>query len=154
MQSLSHLKPDVSIEQVPTKNRIWGDGPMADAARAHDWASTPLGPLELWSETLLANVNTLLSSPLPSILFWGDEMTQIYNDAFVPLLSEDRHRGGLGQSGRVFWLDAWPTVGHQLEGALYRGETTNSTNFLVPILRDGVLQDVWWDYAYLPVYMP
>lgn len=154
MQSLSHLKPDVGIGQVQIRNRIWGEGQMAEAARAHDWASTPLGPVELWSETLLANVNTLLSSPLPSILFWGEEMTQIYNDAFVTLLSEDRHRGALGQSGRKFWHDSWPLVGHQLEAALYRGEMTTHSSLLVPIIRHGVLEDVWWNYSYIPVYMP
>jgi signal transduction histidine kinase len=127
---------------------------MADATRAHHWASTPLGPIETWSETLLGTVNMLLCSPLPTILFWGEAMTQLYNDAVLPLLTEDRSRDALGQSGRTFWHDSWPAVGHQLEGALYRGESTNTNKVLIPIYRHGVLEDVWWNYTYVPVYLP
>lgn len=136
------------------ERRIWGSGAMVEATLAHPWASTPLGPIGEWSETLIANVNTLLSSPLPSILFWGEELTQIYNDAFLPLLSADRHNGALGQSGRSFWHDTWPVVGHQLEAALYRGERTIHSSLLIPILRHGVMENVWWNYSYIPVYLP
>ena len=154
MKSVAHLKPVHSPRPAPVDNRIWGHGSMADATRSHDWESTPLGAIHTWPETLVAHVNMLLCSPLPTILFWGEEMTQIYNDAFVPLLSLDRHLGALGQSGRKFWHDTWPLVGHQLEGALYRGEQTTNPGLLIPTLRNGVLEDVWWSYSYIPVFLP
>lgn len=154
MAQAAHLVSDKNRRQTTAERRIWPTGVMADAVRAHDWAATPLGAIIGWPETLVATVNMLLASPLPMVVFWGAEMTQIYNDAFIPLLSEDRHRGALGQSARTFWHDSWPAVGHQLEGALCRGESTTRTKLLIPIYRHGVLEDVWWNYTYSPIYLP
>ena len=55
------------------------DGVMANLIRAHDWNTTPLGPLAGWSETLIATVNMALHSPFPTIVAWGPEMVFLYN---------------------------------------------------------------------------
>jgi hypothetical protein len=41
---------------------------------AVDWANTPLGPLEQWSQSLVCMVNVCLSCPFPMLLSWGPEM--------------------------------------------------------------------------------
>src|SRR5271170_6413618 len=70
---------------------------MAEFIRAHDWSSTPLGRIEDWSEALVLSANLMLSCGFPSLVFWGKELVQLYNDAFIPLLAE-RHPSGLGLS--------------------------------------------------------
>ena len=50
---------------------ITGETEMADRIRAYDWAATPLGAIEEWSETLIATVNLMLHSPFPTILSWA-----------------------------------------------------------------------------------
>ena len=68
------------------KTLITGNSEMADRIRAHNWVATPLGPIEEWSETLVATVNLMLHSPFPTILSWGPEMVFLYNDAAIPTL--------------------------------------------------------------------
>jgi PAS domain S-box-containing protein len=132
---------------------IHGNSRMAEIIRAHDWPSTPLGPLEGWSEALLLSVNLMLSCAFPSLVFWGKELVQLYNDAFIPLLAE-RHPSGLGRTAEECWWDAWQIVGPNLNRVMKDGETVFHENTLVPIVRDGRLQDIWWTYSYSPIVGP
>jgi len=77
------------------QSRIMGSGLMPELVRAFDWASTPLGPIELWSDTLISNVNQVLFSPIPAILSWGDDFTFFYNEAAIPAL-QGKHPQALG----------------------------------------------------------
>ncbi len=124
---------------------------MAELIQAHDWSSTPLGPIEDWSEALLLSANLMLSCAFPSLVFWGKELVQLYNDAFIPLLAE-RHPSGLGQTAEECWWDAWEIVGPNLKRVINDGETVFHENTVVPILRDGRLQDIRWTYSYSPIY--
>ena len=124
---------------------------MADLVRSHNWASTPLGPIDTWSESLLCSVNLMLSCQFPTVIFWGPEMLQFYNDGFRPLMAE-RHPHALGQSAPVCWKEAWHIVGPQFEAALFHGQTTYKREILVPVVRNGRLQDVYWTYSYSPIY--
>ena len=124
---------------------------MAELIRAHDWSSTPLGPIEDWSESLLLSANLMLSCAFPSLVFWGKELVQLYNDAFIPLLTE-RHPSGLGQPAQECWWDAWQIIGPNLERVMNEGETVFHENTVVPIVRDGRLQDIRWTYSYSPIF--
>jgi hypothetical protein len=93
---------------------IAGTSEMAGRIRAHDWLKTPLGPLEGWSETLLAAVNLMLHSPFPTILSWGPEMIFLYNDAAISTLTV-KHPKALGGLYRDVFSEAWDLVGHDLE---------------------------------------
>jgi PAS domain S-box-containing protein len=130
---------------IRSKNR------MAELIRAHDWSSTPLGPIEDWSESLLLSANLMLSCAFPSLVFWGKELVQLYNDAFIPLLAE-RHPSGLGQPAQKSWSDAWQIVGPNLKRVMKDGETVFHENTVVPIVRDGRLQDIRWTYSYSPIF--
>ena len=124
---------------------------MAELIRAHDWSSTPLGPIEGWSEPLLLSANLMLSCAFPALVFWGKELVQFYNDAFIPLLAE-RHPSGLGQTAQECWWDAWEIIGPNLKRVMKDGETVFHENALVPILRDGRLQNIRWTYSYSPIF--
>ncbi len=121
--------------------------------RAHKWADTPLGPIDTWPETLLCAVNLVLGSRFPTALFWGSQMIQIYNDAYLPILAE-KHPQSLGQAASECWKEAWHIVSPQLEAALYRGESAYQENVLIPVNRRGRLQDAYWTYSSSPVYGP
>jgi PAS domain S-box-containing protein len=123
---------------------------MAELIRAHDWSATPLGRIEDWSEALLLSANLMLSCAFPSLVFWGEELVQLYNDTFIPLLAE-RHPSGLGQTAKECWWDAWHIVGPNLKRVM-EGETVFHENTIVPIVRDGRLQDIRWTYSYSPIF--
>jgi PAS domain S-box-containing protein len=130
---------------------ITGNSEMAGRIRDHDWSKTPLGPIQDWSETLLATVNLMLHSPFPTVLCWGPEMVFLYNDAAIPTLTV-KHPSALGGLYSDVFQESWDLVGADVEACLYRGETAVRDNMLIPILVDGVLEDHYWSYSLIPVY--
>jgi len=130
---------------------IFGSGEMADLTRAFPWDSTSVGPIESWPETLLVVVNTMLASRHPMFLWWGDDLLQFYNDAYRPSIREDKHPRALGQPGRECWQEIWQIIGPQIDAVMTRGEASWHENQLVPINRNGKLEDVYWTYGYSPV---
>jgi PAS domain S-box-containing protein len=130
---------------------IAGQSEMATRIRAYNWSKTPLGPIEDWSETLLATVNLMLHSPFPTILSWGPEMVFLYNDAAISTLTV-KHPKALGGLYRDVFHEAWDLVSADLEACLYRGQTAVRDNMFIPILFNGVLEDHYWSYSLIPVY--
>lgn len=60
---------------------------MAGRIREHDWSRTPLGPMEEWSETLVATANLMLHSPFPTIRSRGPAMVFLHNDVAITRLT-------------------------------------------------------------------
>jgi signal transduction histidine kinase len=142
----------------PTLETLFtGSGEMAERCRAFDWACTPLGPVEEWSQSLRTMATAVLASRNPMLLFWGPDLIQFYNDAFRPSLGPTtgpapRHPRALGMPAAEFWTDVWEVVGPQIEGVMERGEAVWFEDLYLPIERGGgVLDDAWWTYSYSPV---
>ncbi len=131
--------------------RIVGGGAMAELVRRHDWRNTRLGAIEDWSDTLVAAVNLSLTSPLSFALFWGSDLTLIYNDVYRLFLN-GKHPQALGQTVREAWKEAWHIVGTSIEAAFTEGSSTHVKNRLIPVEMDGTLKDVYWTYWLNPVY--
>ena len=130
---------------------IPGNSELANRIRAHDWSASPLGPIENWSETLLATVNLMLHSPFPTILSWGPEMVFLYNDAAISTLTA-KHPSALGALYRDVFHEAWDLVRADLEACLYRGETAVRDNMFIPVLINGALEEHYFSYSLIPVY--
>lgn len=127
---------------------------MADLTRAFDWSQTPVGPVAQWPDTLLITVNTLLASRHPMFLWWGDDLIQFYNDAYRPSIGADKHPTALGQRGVDCWPEIWPIIYPQIEAVMADGDACWHEDQLVPIHRNGKLEDVFWTYSYSPVRDP
>jgi hypothetical protein len=69
---------------------------MAERIRAHDWAATPLGPIEAWPQSLKVAIGMALDSAFPTFIRWGPELIQIYNDAAVAI-HRAKHPAALGR---------------------------------------------------------
>ena len=135
-------------------SKLYGVGEMAELTRAYDWGHSSLGPIETWPEVLLNTVNTLLNSRHPMFLWWGEDLIQFYNDAYRPSLGDDKHPSALGQKGHECWPEIWPIIFPQIDAVMSCGEATWHVDQLVPINRNGILEDVYWTYGYSPVYRP
>jgi signal transduction histidine kinase len=142
---------DISLPAIKPTSKIFGSGEMADLIRAFDWSASPLGPIEKWPEALLITLNTLLANRQPSLLFWGQDLIQFYNDAFRPSIHSDKHPKALGQRGIECWAEIWHIIGPQIDAVMNRGESCWFEDQLVPFYRDGKLEDVYWTYSYSPV---
>ena len=114
--------------------------------QAVDWSATSLGPQSGWPQELLTAVRTLLPSHQPLMICWGEELLQIYNDAFAPLLG-DKHPAAMGQRAPDCWAREWQRIGPAVEdflagdGGLSHDETPLFLN------RHGYLEETYWNFS-------
>jgi signal transduction histidine kinase/CheY-like chemotaxis protein len=141
---------DIAPRGVNAGEFLAGDSEMAGLTRAFDWSSTSLGPMSGWPRSLRTLLHMLVASPHPMFLWWGPDLIQFYNDGYRPSLA-DRHPRALGARGPEFWDDIWSIIGPDIEAVMQRGESVWHTDRLVPIIRNGRLQEVYWTYSYSPV---
>jgi len=125
---------------------------MAARCRAFDWASTPLGPVSAWSQSLRTIVAIMLESRHPMFLWWGPDLIQIFNDGYKPSFGgSGRDVAALGARGREHWAEIWDIIGPQIEQVMTTGKATWHEDHLVPIERNGIIDNVFWTYGYSPV---
>lgn len=129
-----------------------GGGETGALIHGFDWSTTSLGPSERWSGALKALTRAVLHARQPMLLWWGPDLIQIYNDAFRPSLGAGKHPHAIGQPARECWSEVWPLVGAQLEDVVAKGQPSWFEEVLVPILRNGKLEDAWWTYNYSPAF--
>lgn len=124
---------------------------MARLIRTLEWASTPLGPIECWPQSLRTVVDLVLAMPSPATILWGPQHVQIYNDAYIPI-ARDRHPALLGRPVAEGWPDAYDTVIAPLVDHAQAGRATRLTDFMVPLEgRDGRLEERVFDTDWSPV---
>ncbi len=129
-----------------------GGGACGALIRSIDWSTTPLGPMATWSPSLRTTLQIMLGSRQPMFLWWGPALIQLYNDAYVPSFGRGKHPAAMGQRGVDCWGEIWPIIGPQIEGVMTRGEPTWHEDALVPIHRNGRIEEVYWTYGYSPVH--
>ena len=123
---------------------------MAQRIRAMDWSATPLGPIDRWSPTLRATVRLMLANRFPHLLWWGPELIQLYNDAYIPVPGT-KHPKALGQAGRECWPEIWHIIGPLVETPFNGGPATWMDDILLEIHRHGFLEETHFTIAYSPV---
>jgi len=131
-----------------------GGGSMGERIRAFPWANTTLGDPQFWAQGLRTTVRILLTTGHPTMIFWGPDLTCLYNDPFSRSLGPEKHPAILGASGRRAWAEVWPIVGAQIEQVLRGDGAVWHENQCVPIIRHGELQEVYWTYSYSPIDEP
>lgn len=129
-----------------------GGGEMGRRIREYDWAATSLGSPENWPASLRNSINIILSSRFPMFIWWGPDLIQFYNDAYRPSLGDTgKHPSALGQRGEECWPEIWPVIYPLIRQVLDGGESTWSEDQLIPIYRNGRLEDVYWTFGYSPI---
>jgi signal transduction histidine kinase len=128
-----------------------GGGEMGARIRAFPWTKTSLGSPGAWPQGLRTALRVLLTTQHPVFIFWGPEHLCFYNDAYSRSLGPEKHPHMLGAPGRDWWGEIWPIIGPQIEQVLRGGAATWHENQLVPIIRHGQLQDVYWTYSFGPI---
>ncbi len=127
-------------------------GEMGHLTRNNDWAQTPLGSPDQWPQSLRTTVAMILSSKFPMFLWWGEDMIQFYNDAYRPSLGDNgKHPIALGQNAADCWPEIWDIIYPLVQQVRTTGEATWSEDRLVPIYRNGKLEDVYWTFGYSPI---
>ena len=98
-----------------------GGGQAGELMRATDWAATPVGDSAAWPASLKTAVGILLHSRHPMFLWWGPELIQFYNDAYLPSFGNGKHPAAMGQRGAECWQEIWPIIWPQIDDVMSRG---------------------------------
>lgn len=126
-----------------------GSSEMATRVQVHDWAATPLGPVDNWPDSLRRTVEMLLAHPMPMALLWGDRLTQIHNDSYARLLGQ-RNGEDLGHAQEESWADFAQLHG-MLVARIRAGESVLIDEMLYRHAGSGLMKDHWYMVAYSPV---
>jgi PAS domain S-box-containing protein len=138
----------IASEKYPSFLSAGGD--MANLIRMKDWSKTSLGDPGCWPDSLKHMVSVMLENPFGMYIAWGKEFTQIYNDAFRPILGSAKHPAALGISSAVTFEEIWDTIRPMFEKVM-RGNSIRETNFMVPLNRNGFTEECYFDFAYSPI---
>ena len=93
----------------------------------------------------------MLNAGHPMYVWWGEPLVCLYNDAYRKSIGPERHPGSLGQPAREVWAEIWDIIGPQIDQVMTGRGATWHENQLVPITRNGVLENVYWTYSYGPI---
>jgi len=129
-------------------NWLQGGGEMAERVRHHNWANTPLGPLEHWPDVLKTTVALCLASSFPQAIVWGPALITLYNDGFIPILGDKPD--ALGRPFNEIWQEAWPQIS-PIADAAFAGEATFIENFPLTIERGGAPEQAYFTFCYSPI---
>lgn len=125
---------------------------MGELMRTKNWAHTSVGDPAVWPQSLRTTLSIILNSKFPMFLFWGSDHTCFYNDAYRPSLGKSgKHPECLGKKGVEVWPEIWADIYPLIHQVVSGGSATWAEDQLLPIYRNGRLEDVYWTFSYSPV---
>ncbi|HEY2091610.1 MAG TPA: ATP-binding protein [Thermoanaerobaculia bacterium] len=124
--------------------------PLKDLIEQFDWASTPVGARDAWPQSLRTSVDICVASRFPILIWWGRDLTMIYNDAYSAFLGE-KHPRALGAPGREVWGEIWTVIGPLLDNVTCAGLATWSDDQLLVMNRHGFYEETYFTFSYSPI---
>ena len=129
------------------------NSPAASEAQALiariDWANSPLGAASTWPQSLRTAVDIVIHSPMPMLLLWGPQLTQIYNDGFA-LLAGSKHPHAFGQPTHQTWPELKDFT-DPIYSAVLQGQVRTYSEQRFTLQREGQDSDFWLDLTYSPI---
>ena len=133
-------------------NFLKAGGEAAELIASIDWSQTSLGHIDFWPQSLITTLGIILHSKFPMFLFWGPELICFYNDGYRPSLGNNgKHPYAMGSRAEDVWPEIWHIIKPMIDHVLTGGDGTWSEDQLIPIYRNGKIEDVYWTFSYSPV---
>jgi PAS domain S-box-containing protein len=135
---------------VDGQTTLGGGGRAGAILRELDWSTTPVGQPKGWPEALRVSLKIVLNTNHPMLIWWGDELTQFYNDAFSEIAQPFAGARALGISGKG-WREISNVIGADVEhvragkGGVWRERQP------VPVATDDPSLDRYWTYSLSPI---
>ncbi len=123
---------------------------MIERIRQFNWSETPLGAVEHWKPSLRSALSICLNSNFPIAIYWGEQLTLLYNDAWSPIPG-NKHPWALGKPAMEVWPEIWQDIEPQFAKA-FLGEPGGSKNAMLPMQRHGYTEECYFDFTFTPVY--
>ncbi|WP_052726258.1 PAS domain-containing protein [Devosia epidermidihirudinis] len=114
-----------------------------------DWATSLLGPIPDWPESLKGAIRVMMAAASPMVMMVGPDGVLIYNDSYAEFAGE-RHPAIFGQPA----LEAWPEIADFNADKIamgLRGETIVLRDQELVLNRHGQPESGWMDLHYSPI---
>jgi PAS domain S-box-containing protein len=128
-----------------------GGGEMASHIGKFDWSNSSLGKIAQWPQSLRTAVSLMLNSQHPMWIGWGSEMTFLYNDAYIGVLSLAKHPWALGRPAREVWAEIWEYCGPLANKVFEKGEASFVDDVRLLMNRGDILEEVYYSFSYSPI---
>lgn len=122
---------------------------MSERIRSFDWASTPIGPLASWPQSLRTAIDLMLDSRQPVYLAWGSALTSLYNDSVIPLIGP-RHPDTLGIPFSEALADIWQELRPAVESTL-AGDAQHFVDRPLPLAGRAGRPMSWFTFSLTPL---
>ena len=127
-----------------------GGGEMGALMRSIDWSSTVFGPVGSWPQSLRTAVSMMLESRFAMVIAWGPDFRFFYNDRYRPILGRTKHPAALARPAAEIFPEVWGAIGPEFE-RVRRGESFAIDDWLLPLDRNGYLENCWFTLSYSPI---
>ncbi|MBL0404109.1 PAS domain S-box protein [Microvirga aerilata] len=122
---------------------------MGERIRNHDWAATPLGPIDAWPQSLRTLVDLMLNARQPIYIAWGPALTSLYNDSYIPILGT-KHPDALGRAYAELFAEIWDEYRPLVEATM-AGEAQHLIDQPVPLVGRPGRPMSWFTFCWTPV---
>ncbi|WP_269149086.1 ATP-binding protein [Corallococcus macrosporus] len=92
----------------------------------------------------------ILEMPAPAIIFWGQELIQLYNDGYAVIMGP-RHPRYLGATYRECWPDTYPVIHPWMRKLLETGEVTQVEKTFFMLTRYGFNEEAYFTFDFSPL---
>ncbi len=144
------LKNELTSASNADVNFLLGGGEMGARMREQDWSKTSLGPTQQWPQSLKTAVRIMLTCRQPMFVWWGEELINLYNDAYKAIIG-GKHPEALGQPASYVWREIWDQVRPRAESAMLKNEGTYDEALLLIMERFGYPEETYYTFSYSPV---
>ncbi|MEH2207526.1 MAG: ATP-binding protein [Nostoc sp.] len=144
------MKNESTLASNADVNFLIGGGEMGARMREQDWSQTSLGPTQHWPQSLKTAVRIMLTSRQPMFVWWGEELINLYNDAYKAIIG-GKHPEALGQPASYVWREIWDQVAPRAESAMLKNEGTYDEALLLIMERNGYPEETYYTFSYSPV---
>jgi hypothetical protein len=120
----------------------------APSARILEWPSAPAAPVAAWPPSLRAAVGIMLASGFPTLIAWGPEGTQLYNDACRAVLGATTSQAAIGRRASPCWEEIRATLLDPMFQQLMSGaKPIWIEDLLLVVDRSGYFEEAYFTFS-------
>ncbi|CAO2651809.1 Nn.00g000920.m01.CDS01 [Neocucurbitaria sp. VM-36] len=150
--SVTLATPDNYVPDWTVPNPVGYLSEHVTFVRRVDWAATPLGPMHEWSVQFREVVNLLMRSPHPAALFWGEELSVLYNEAYRNEVAGNKHPELMGTGFSGPFSEVWDGLAPLFRECARTGHSIRKENDYLSIERYGYLEETFFSWSFTPVF--
>jgi len=103
------MEYSVLKEQNGTPEFLIGGGDMGQRIKDFDWSKTSIGSLQHWPQSLRSALGICINSNFPIAIYWGSDLTLIYNQAWSPIPG-NKPPWAIGRPAKEVWPEIWEDI--------------------------------------------